>query len=102
MENKIFIASWTAPGYSCSFRAFIIARAESEARALWDLHLIDDEGDNRTWNDGKRNCCCHALVRAASDTDIKLFRSVYPRNRKRCVYKMEPYRYSGETDHIYD
>ncbi len=102
MENKIFIASWSAPGRTCSYRAFIIARTLNEAKALWEIHLLDDEDDAYTWNSGKNNCCCHALVSAATDSDTKLFRSAYPRNRKRDVYKMEPLRHSFESDHVYD
>ena len=104
MENKLYIAQWSPQGYTCTFRAFIIARTLDEAKALWGIHRLENEVDACTWSKANTGCLGFAKVTEVGENnaDRELFRKTYPRRRKRGIYKVEPRRYGSETDHCYD
>ena len=97
----LYMAVWTAPGRCCTYRAFIIAEDNYEADYFWRSHLKEDEGDNRTWREGKRNCCTSAEIRGGDAREE--FRKLYPKWRsKKGVYRCEPLYHSQASDHLWD
>ena len=98
----LYVASWSAPGYCCSWKAFILAEDHVEAEYFWHMHLKQNEDDKCTWEKGKRNCCTHAYIRAGEAREVEEFEKLYPRKRKKGVYKCEPIYYSGASDHLWD
>lgn len=98
----LFVASWSAPGRTCSWKAFILAEDHVEAEYFWHMHLKKNTEDAETWHEGKRNCCCHAYVKPGEPRDADEFSRLYPRKRRKGVYECEPIRHSCETDHVRD
>ena len=98
----LYVASWTAPGRCCSYKAFNLAEDNVEAEYFWHMHLKEDEDDRYTWNLGKQNCCTHADVRAGDAREAEQFAKLYPRRRKKGVYRCEPTYHHTGSDHLWD
>lgn len=98
----LYVASWSAPGYTYHWKAYIIAEDNVEAEYFWHMHLKQDEHDRDTWNRGKRNCCTHAEIRPGDVREAEDFAKCYPRKRKKGVYKCEPINTWCGTDHLWD